>query len=103
MHSAEPQWCRNVSRVKLVALGFPLGPPQVVPFYPLMGEGFPTKLDYRKTKVPFFAWFVWELRVGKEMRKHEEMQETGDSAVLWGQNLIVGMLPGRARGFSDRL
>ena len=30
-----------------------LGPP-VVPFYPFFGEGSPTKMDYRKNRVPLF-------------------------------------------------
>ena len=30
-----------------------LGPP-VVPFYPFLGEGSPTKIDYRKRLVPLF-------------------------------------------------
>ena len=30
-----------------------LGPP-VVPFYPFLGEGSPTKVDYIKKKVPLF-------------------------------------------------
>ena len=39
------------------SLPFALGPP-VVPFYPFLGEGSPTKIDYRK-RVPLFCPLYW--------------------------------------------
>ena len=40
----------DAKRIKLRTVKLALGPP-VVPFYPFLGEGSPTKIDYRKKRV----------------------------------------------------
>ena len=40
--------------------------PAVVPFYPFLGEGSPTKIDYRKQLVPLFPLY-WRCMGGKEV------------------------------------
>ena len=44
---------QNWQHVPLFCMFQWLGPP-VVPFYPFLGEGSPTKIDYRKKLVPLF-------------------------------------------------
>ena len=52
MDFVHPQWCRATLNPPVIDAV--LGPP-VVPFYPFLGEGSPTKIDCRKNRVPTYS------------------------------------------------
>ena len=71
-----------------------LGPPEV-PFCPLLGQGFPTKIDYRQKGHPYSSLSNLEDQVYAQEYTHTDMQ-TPSSPAQASAALGAGLVPKRA-------
>ena len=52
--------------------------PAVVPFYPFLGEGSPTEIDYRKNGYPILAFFLEDLVDTRQQQWKGQRFEDGE-------------------------
>ena len=80
--------------VTLIPSHFSRGPP-VLPFYPFVGEGCPTKIDYRKIRVATYS----NLSNLEDLVAHPQKLPGGDSTRSWARRRRQTYAPGTLQGW----